>query len=57
MTRTILMKNAPGHSKGLSRAMQLTKEKYGACEWPNVDEECFEEAIRQLGEEYGICYE
>lgn len=57
MTRAILLKNAPDHSVGLLRAMQLTKEKYGACEWPNVDEACFEEALQQIGEEYGICYE
>ena len=57
MTRAILLKDAPPHTVGLFRAMQLTKEKFGACEWPNVDEECFEEALRQIGEEYGIRYE
>lgn len=36
------------HAYGLNRAMEITKEKYGECVWPNIPEECFEQALKEI---------
>ena len=42
------MKSACGeytHGDLLNKAMDLSRDKYGVCEWPKVSEECFREAF------------
>lgn len=36
------------HVYGLKRAMEITKEKYGECNWPEIPEECFEQALAEI---------
>lgn len=36
------------HGDVLYRAMALCKDKYGECIWPNVPEECWEQAVREM---------
>ncbi len=36
------------HGDLLNRAMEICRNKYGACEWPKVSEDCFAEAFEAL---------
>ncbi|MDE7251754.1 MAG: metallophosphatase family protein [Acetatifactor sp.] len=36
------------HGTVLARAMTICKEKFGACNWPNIPEECWEQAVKDL---------
>ena len=48
MTIRILKGSLLSHAAGLSRAMEITSEKYGECIWPDIPEECFEQAVTEL---------
>ncbi|MCI9541059.1 MAG: metallophosphoesterase family protein [Lachnospiraceae bacterium] len=36
------------HSMVLARAMAICKDNFGECIWPNIPEECWEQAVREL---------
>ena len=36
------------HSMVLTRAMAICKDNFGKCIWPNIPEECWEQAVREL---------
>ena len=36
------------HSMVLARAMTICKDNFGECIWPNIPEECWEQAVREL---------
>lgn len=36
------------HGAVLTRAMALCKDKFGECIWPNVPEECWEQAVEEM---------
>lgn len=36
------------HSIVLARAMAICKDNFGKCIWPNIPEECWEQAVREL---------
>lgn len=36
------------HSTVLARAMAICKDNFGECIWPNIPEECWEQAVREL---------
>lgn len=36
------------HGTVLAKAMELCKEQYGVCNWPNVPEECWNLAVGEL---------
>ncbi len=36
------------HSMVLARAMAICKHNFGECIWPNIPEECWEQAVREL---------
>ena len=48
VTEPMLRTGKISHGKVLGRAMQICTEKYGECIWPNVPDECYEQAIREL---------
>lgn len=48
VTEHMLRTGKISHGKVLGRAMQLCEEKYGECIWPNVPDDCYEQAIREL---------
>lgn len=35
------------HGTVLARAMALCKSKFGECNWPNVQEECWRQAVKE----------
>lgn len=41
-------KDSIGHAEVLCRAMELCRQKTGACNWPDIPEECWEEAVMEL---------
>lgn len=47
MTIDVLNGTGSSHAYGLNRAMEITKAKYGECNWPNIPEECFEQALAE----------
>lgn len=48
MSIEVLKGNCLSHAYGLNQAMEIAKEKYGECIWPNIPEECFEQAISEM---------
>lgn len=36
------------HGTVLARAMSICEEKFGECNWPNVPEECWEQAVKEM---------
>ena len=48
MSIHILRGSCYSHAHGLNLAMEITKDKYGECVWPNIPEECFEEALKEV---------
>lgn len=48
VTERLLREGAPAHSEVLVRAMQLCKEAAGACKWPEIPEEYWEQAITEM---------
>ena len=54
MSIDILKGSCLSHAYGLNRAMEITKGKYGECVWPNIPEECFEQAVSEMENICGI---
>ena len=48
MSIAILRGSYFSHAYGLNRAQEITNEKYGECVWPNIPEECFEQALKEI---------
>lgn len=36
------------HGSALERAMRICQNKYGKCTWPDVPEECWEQAVKEM---------
>lgn len=53
VTEHLLRKGEVSHGEVLARAMMLCNEKYGECNWPNVPEECWEQAVEEMIENRG----
>ena len=47
-------KKSQSHGIVLGRAMELCKQKYGRCIWPDIPEECWEQAYHELINEDNI---
>ena len=48
VTEHLLRGGNISHGQVLTRAMQLCTQKHGECNWPNIPESCWEEAVKQL---------
>lgn len=48
VTERLLREGAPAHSEVLTRAMKLCKDATGACKWPEIPEEYWEQAITEM---------
>lgn len=48
VTENLLRKGNISHAQVLSRAMNLCKEEYGECRWPEVPEKCWEQAVKEM---------
>lgn len=48
VSETLLRTGEASHGTVLARAMTLCKEKSGECNWPNIPEECWEQAVKEL---------
>lgn len=48
VSENLLRTGEVSHSIVLERAMILCKEKLGECNWPNIPEECWEEAVKEI---------
>lgn len=52
ITEHLLRFGTPSHALPLRRAMELCRKTRGECVWPDILEECWEQAVREaLGEE------
>ncbi len=47
-------KKSQSHGSVLGRAMELCKQKYGHCVWPDVPEDCWEQAYHEMINEDNI---
>ena len=50
VSENLLRTGEVSHGTVLVRAMELCKDKYGECNWPNVPEECWEQAVKETME-------
>lgn len=48
VTETLLRTGEISHGTVLARAMTLCKDTFGECSWPNIPEECWEQAVKEL---------
>lgn len=48
VSENLLRTGKISHSTVLTRAMTLCKDKFGACNWPNIPEECWEQAVKEM---------
>lgn len=48
ITNKVLQEGMPSHGKVLKRAMKLCQEATGVCNWPEIPEGCWEQAIEEL---------
>lgn len=48
VTRYMLRGVRIGHESVLVRAIELCRQQYGHCSWPEIPEECWAQAIREL---------
>ncbi|MCM1025224.1 MAG: metallophosphatase family protein [Roseburia sp.] len=48
VSETALRTGQVSHMTVLMRAMELCKERFGVCSWPDIPEECWEQAVREL---------
>lgn len=48
VTEQVLRGGKVSHSTVLTRAMALCEKERGSCEWPNIPEECWEQAVAEL---------
>ncbi len=48
VSENLLRTGEISHGTVLKRAMTLCKDKFGECNWPNVPEECWAQAVKEL---------
>ena len=48
VSENLLRTGEVSHGTVLARAMELCKDKYGKCNWPDVPEECWEQAVKEM---------
>ena len=48
VSENLLRTGEISHGTVLKRAMTLCKDKFGECNWPNVREECWAQAVKEL---------
>lgn len=48
ITEHLLRTGETSHGAVLARAMVLCEEKFGKCNWPNIPEECWEQAVKEM---------
>ena len=48
VSENLLRTGETSHVEVLTKAMAICKQKYGECIWPNVPEECWEQAVREM---------
>lgn len=48
VSENLLRTGETSHGTVLAKAMAICKQKYGDCIWPNVPEECWEQAVREM---------
>lgn len=48
VTETLLRTGEISHGTVLARAITLCKDTFGECSWPNIPEECWEQAVKEL---------
>lgn len=48
VSENLLRTGKISHGAVLSRAMTLCKDKFGACNWPHIPEECWEQAVKEM---------
>ncbi|MDE7048285.1 MAG: metallophosphoesterase [Lachnospiraceae bacterium] len=48
VSENLLRTGELSHGTVLKRAMTLCKDKFGECSWPDVPEECWEQAVKEL---------
>ncbi|MDE7340781.1 MAG: metallophosphatase family protein [Lachnospiraceae bacterium] len=48
VSENLLRTGEISHGTVLARAMELCKDKFGECSWPNVPEACWEQAVKEL---------
>lgn len=47
VSENLLRTGEISHGTVLARAMALCRDKFGECNWPNVPEECWEQAVKE----------
>ena len=48
VSENLLRTGEISHGMVLKRAMALCKDKFGECNWPNVPEECWKQAVKKM---------
>lgn len=48
VSEALLRTGEISHDTVLTRAMALCRDKFGECNWPDIPEECWEQAVREL---------
>lgn len=48
VSENLLRTGETSHGTVLAKAMAICKQKYGECTWPNVPEECWEQAVKEM---------
>ena len=48
VSENLLRTGEISHGMVLTRAMTLCKDKFGECNWPNVPEECWKQAVKEM---------
>lgn len=48
VSENLLRTGETPHGTVLAKAMAICKQKYGECTWPNVPEECWEQAVKEM---------
>ena len=48
VSENLLRTGEISHGTVLTRAMTLCKDKFGECNWPNVPEECWAQAVKEM---------
>ena len=48
VSENLLRTGEISHGAVLARAMTICKDNFGECNWPNVPEECWEQAVKEM---------
>lgn len=48
VTENLLRRGKISHAQVLTRAMELCRDEYGECRWPEVPEKCWEQAAKEM---------